>query len=114
MKSALERAADLLARARFPVFGGLLTDIRGAEAALALAAKLGGVIDHAAGESLARMSQIMRERGASSASFGEARNRADIIVIVGQGNRSSVIPTSSANCFPRRKDCRVQATTCGR
>lgn len=83
MTSALERAADLLGRARFPVFGGLFTDIRGAEAALALAEKLGGVIDHAAGESLARMSQIMRERGASSASFGEARNRADVIVIVG-------------------------------
>jgi len=81
--SALERAADLLGRARFPVFGGLFTDIHGATAALALAEKLGGVIDHAAGESLARMSQIMRERGASSASFGETRNRADVVVIVG-------------------------------
>jgi len=81
--SALERAADLLGRARFPVFGGLFTDIRGATAALALAEKLGGVIDHAAGESLARLSLIIRERGASSASFGETRNRADVIVIVG-------------------------------
>jgi formylmethanofuran dehydrogenase subunit B len=83
--SALERAADLLGRARFPVIGGLFTDIAGAAAALALAEKLGGVIDHAAGEGLSRMSQIMRERGASSASFGEARNRADVIVMVGRG-----------------------------
>ena len=83
MESALERAADLLGRARFPVFGGLFTDIDGAAAALSLAQKLGGVIDHAASDGLVRMSQIMRERGSSPASFGEARNRADVIVIVG-------------------------------
>lgn len=85
MKSALERAADLLGRARFPVFGGLLTDIRGAEAALALAEKLGGVVDHAASTGLMRASRVMRETGATPASFGEVRNRADTVVIVGQG-----------------------------
>ena len=37
---ALLRAAQLLDRARFPVIGGLLTDIDGAAAALALAKKL--------------------------------------------------------------------------
>jgi formylmethanofuran dehydrogenase subunit B len=84
VKSALERAADLLARARFPVFGGLLTDIRGTEAALALAAKLGGVIDHATSTGLMRASRVMRETGATPASFGEVRNRADTVVIVGQ------------------------------
>jgi hypothetical protein len=85
VKSALERAADLLARARFPMFGGLLTDIRGAEAALALAAKLGVVVDHAASTGLMRASRVMRETGATPASFGEVRNRADTVVIVGQG-----------------------------
>jgi formylmethanofuran dehydrogenase subunit B len=85
VESALERAADLLGRARFPVFGGLFTDIAGAAAALSLAEKLGGVVDHAAGDGLMRMSQVMRERGASPASFGEVRNRADVIVIVGDG-----------------------------
>jgi formylmethanofuran dehydrogenase subunit A len=38
--SALLRAAQLLRRARFPVIGGLLSDIDGAAAALALAKKL--------------------------------------------------------------------------
>jgi formylmethanofuran dehydrogenase subunit B len=85
VESTLERAADLLGRARFPVFGGLFTDIAGAAAALSLAEKLGGVIDHAAGDGLMRMSQVMRERGASPASFGEVRNRADVIVVVGDG-----------------------------
>ncbi|MGI8723993.1 MAG: formylmethanofuran dehydrogenase, partial [Methyloceanibacter sp.] len=78
--SALERAAELLGRARLPVIGGLLTDIGGAQAAIALAQKLGGIIDHAAGDSLTREARIRREAGTSAASFGEVRNRADVIV----------------------------------
>jgi formylmethanofuran dehydrogenase subunit B len=83
--SAVKRAAGLLARARLPVIGGLQTDIAGAKAALALAEQLGGVIDHAAGDALSRASRIMSEQGACPASFGEVRNRADIVVIVGHG-----------------------------
>jgi len=82
---ALERASALLGRARLAVIGGLLTDIAGADAALALAEKLGGVIDHAAGEGLCRASRIMRETGGCPASMGEVRNRADIVVLVGDG-----------------------------
>ncbi len=82
--SALERAAELLGQARLPVIGGLLTDIAGAEAALALAQKLGGVIDHDAGEALTRTTRLMRETGACPASFGEVRNRADIVVLIGE------------------------------
>jgi formylmethanofuran dehydrogenase subunit B len=80
---ALERAAQVLGRARLPVIGGLLTDIAGAAAAIALAQKLDGVIDHAAGDGLARATQIMHETGGCPASLGEARNRADFIVLVG-------------------------------
>ena len=82
--STLERAAALLARARLPVIGGLYTDIDGASAALALAEKLGGVVDHAAGEGLARAARVMRETGTTPASFGEVRNRADTIVVIGK------------------------------
>jgi formylmethanofuran dehydrogenase subunit B len=81
--SALARAAELLGRARLPVIGGLLTDIAGAEAALALARKLGAVIDHDAGEALTRSTRLMRETGACPASFGEVRNRADMVVLIG-------------------------------
>ncbi|MBQ0818058.1 MAG: hypothetical protein QNK17_02315 [Hyphomicrobiaceae bacterium] len=85
LDSALERAADLLGRARFPVIGGLFTDISGAAAALALAEKLGGAVDHAAGTGLSRASRVMRETGATPASFGEVRNRADTVVVIGKG-----------------------------
>jgi formylmethanofuran dehydrogenase subunit B len=80
---ALGRAAQVLGRARLPVIGGLLTDIAGAAAAIALAQQLEGVIDHAAGDGLARATQIMHETGGCPASLGEARNRADFIVLVG-------------------------------
>jgi len=82
--NTLERAAERLTRARFPLFGGLYTDISGAAAALALAEKLGGVIDHAASAGLTRAAKVMRETGATPASFGEVRNRADTIVIIGK------------------------------
>ena len=83
MDSTLERAAELLAQARYPVFGGLFTDISGATAALALAQKLGGVVDHAASGGIARAARVMRETDATPASLGEIRNRADTVVIIG-------------------------------
>ena len=79
----LEQAAKLLGAARLPVIGGLLTDIAGAQAALALAEKLGGVVDHASGTALTRAARIRRETGVCAASFGEVRNRADVVVILG-------------------------------
>lgn len=87
MDSTLQRAADLLAQARFPVFGGLFTDVNGATAALALAQKLGGVVDHAASEGTSRAARVMRETGSTPASFGEVRNRADTVVLIGDGPR---------------------------
>jgi formylmethanofuran dehydrogenase subunit B len=85
LDSTLERAAELLARARLPVFGGLFTDIEGATAAISLAEKLGGVIDHGASEGLSRAARVMRETGVAPASFGEVRNRADTVVMIGEG-----------------------------
>jgi formylmethanofuran dehydrogenase subunit B len=81
--SALERAAELFGRARLPVISGLMTDIAGAEAALALAPKLDGVIDHAAGEALSWTARLMREAGGCPANFGEVRNPADFVVMLG-------------------------------
>jgi len=85
LDSTLERAAELLARARLPVIGGLFTDINGATAALSLAEKLGGVIDHAASAGMSRASRVMRETGVTPASFGEVRNRTDTVVVIGEG-----------------------------
>lgn len=85
MDSTLERAAELLASARLPVIGGLFTDINGASAALALAETIGGVIDHAASQGMTRAARVIRETGVAPASFGEVRNRADTVVVIGKG-----------------------------
>lgn len=101
MDSTLQRAAELLSQARLPVFGGLFTDVKGAAAALSLARKLGGVVDHAASEGTSRAARVMRETGATPASLGEVRNRADTIVVIGNMPRTRD-PKLLDKLFPAR------------
>ncbi|MEM7192097.1 MAG: hypothetical protein AAF405_04370, partial [Pseudomonadota bacterium] len=102
LDSTLQRAAELLAKARFPVIGGLFTDVNGATAALALARKLGAAVDHAASDGIARAARVMRETGSTPASFGEVRNRADTIVLLGDTPRARD-PELLAKLFPAKK-----------
>jgi formylmethanofuran dehydrogenase subunit B len=82
---AVAEAAKLLAASRLPVFTGLGTDVAGARAAIALAERLGGVIDHAHAEALLRDLAVMREAGAYATTPSEARVRGDTILLVGPG-----------------------------
>jgi len=80
---ALAFAAERVNQARLPLFAGLagdLTDIRGA---LHLAQQTGGVVDHRNGDALMRNSRVLQETGWITTSLGEARNRADLWVLVG-------------------------------
>ncbi|MFD0987541.1 hypothetical protein [Methyloligella solikamskensis] len=81
---ALASAAELLDRANLPLIAGLMTDIAGAEAALTLAEEIGGVIDHAGGDGMARANRLMREAGSNPVSLGELRNRSDLVVVLGK------------------------------
>jgi formylmethanofuran dehydrogenase subunit B len=83
--AALARAAEILGQASLPVIAGLATDIAGAQAAIALAERTGGVIDHIAGEAMSRASRLMREAGSTVMSLGEVRNRSDLVVVLGEG-----------------------------
>ena len=60
---AISRAAALLGASRCAVIAGLGTDVAGAEAAIALARRIGAAFDHAA--SLAALADlaVMREAG---------------------------------------------------
>jgi formylmethanofuran dehydrogenase subunit B len=78
-------AARLLAASRFPLIGGLETDVAGAVAALQLAERLGGAVDHAASEPLLRDISVLQNSGLMSVNTGEARHRADTYLIVGDG-----------------------------
>jgi formylmethanofuran dehydrogenase subunit B len=80
---AAEHAAGLLGSSRCPVFS-FDTDVHGTRAAIALAERVGAAYDHADGAALARETALFTDKGAMSVAPGEARRRADIVVIVGE------------------------------
>ncbi|TDV19525.1 formylmethanofuran dehydrogenase [Paraburkholderia caballeronis] len=78
---ALDRAAQRLARAHRPLFGGLATDVAGARALYPLAAACGAALDHLHGETLAPAILAQQDRGALFTTLSEIRTRADLVVV---------------------------------
>lgn len=85
LKAATAEAARLLAASRFPLIAGLGTDIAGARAAVALAARIGAVIDHMHADALLRSLDVMRSAHLMTTTPAEARLRADCLLLVGSG-----------------------------
>ena len=85
LDDAAAAAARLLARSRQPLIAGLGADIDGARAAIALAERVGGVIEHMHSAALLRDLDCLRETGIMLTTPGEARVRADVVLLVGDG-----------------------------
>lgn len=85
LQDAVERAAALLGRSRMPVIAGLGTDVAGARAAIALAERIGGAVDHMHSAALLRTLDAMREGGMLVTTPSEARLRCDLLLLVGPG-----------------------------
>jgi formylmethanofuran dehydrogenase subunit B len=85
LSAAAAAAARLLDAARQPVIAGLGTDVAGTRAAVALAQRIGAAVDHMHGEALLRDLDAMRESGMMVITPGEARVRADLLLLVGPG-----------------------------
>ena len=85
LDEAAAAAARLLARSHQPLFAGLGTDIDGTRAAIALAERVGGVIEHMHSAALLRDLDCLRETGVMLTTPGEARVRADVVLLVGDG-----------------------------
>ena len=85
LDEAAAAAARLLARSHQPLIAGLGADIDGARAAIALAQRVGGVIEHMHSAALLRDLDCLRETGVMLTTPGEARVRADIVLLVGDG-----------------------------
>jgi formylmethanofuran dehydrogenase subunit B len=85
LDDAAAAAARLLARSRQPLIAGLGADIDGARAAIALAERVGGVIEHTHSAALLRDLDCLRETGIMLTTPGEARVRADVVLLVGDG-----------------------------
>lgn len=85
LDDAAAAAARLVARSKQTLIAGLGADIEGARAAIALAKRVGGVIEHMHSAALLRDLDPMRETGVMLTTPGEARVRADVVLLVGDG-----------------------------
>ncbi|MDQ0347152.1 formylmethanofuran dehydrogenase [Ancylobacter vacuolatus] len=80
---AAKAAHHILAAARAPLIGGLGVDMAGAGAAVDLAIRFGGVLDHYASEGLFRNYAAAQRTGWLSTTLAEVRNRCDVLLVVG-------------------------------
>lgn len=80
---AADAARQILAAARAPLIGGLGVDMAGAGAAVDLAIRFGGVLDHYASEGLFRNYAAAQRTGWLSTTLAEVRNRCDLLLVVG-------------------------------
>jgi len=83
LEAAAAAAAQLLAQSGQPLIAGLGADIAGARAAIALAERVGGVVEHMHSAALLRDLDCLRETRVMLTTPGEARVRADVLLLVG-------------------------------
>lgn len=83
LAEAVAAATDLIRKSRLPIFGGLGTEVDGMRAVMSAAEKAGGVVDHALSEGQYRNFRVLQSGGWVMSTLTEARNRADLFVIVG-------------------------------
>ncbi|MBC8740094.1 formylmethanofuran dehydrogenase [Paraburkholderia sp. UCT31] len=81
--AALASAAQWLANARRPLFGGLATDVAGIRALYPLAAACGAILDHLHGDALTPATLALQDRGSFFTTLSEVRARADLLVFFG-------------------------------
>lgn len=91
LDTAIARAARILSAARAPLIGGLGTDTAGLRNAVRLAEASAAVLDHAHGAGLGANLAAMQTGGWVAATLAEARNRPDLVLLVG-GDGSAVAP----------------------
>jgi formylmethanofuran dehydrogenase subunit B len=87
LAEAVKEAAALIKQASNPLFGGLGTDVEGMRAAMALAERAGGVVDHALSEGQYRNIRVLQSTGWITSTLTETRNRADLLIVVGSDIR---------------------------
>ncbi len=91
LDEAVAAAARLLGEARRPVIGGLGTDLAGARAAVRLADRVGGVLDHMNADAVTRNLLVLQDTGWITTTLSEVRNRCDLLVVAG-GDVTSRFP----------------------
>ncbi len=85
LAEAVARAAAILGASRCATIAGLATDAAGVEAAVALARRIGGALDHMHAEAALRDLAVMRQDGWIVTTPLQARARADLLLLAGPG-----------------------------
>ncbi|MBP2296291.1 formylmethanofuran dehydrogenase [Azospirillum rugosum] len=83
LEDAVRAAAMALGAAGAPLVAGLGADVDGVRAALALAQRLGAVVDHALSDGLYRNLAVLQRTGWIATTLAELRNRCDLLVVAG-------------------------------
>ncbi len=83
LDQAIARAAAILAKARAPLIHGLACDLQGQRAAIELGRRIGAVVDHLRGAAINANLRALADGGWLAASLAEIRNRADLVVAIG-------------------------------
>ncbi|MGR9108732.1 MAG: formylmethanofuran dehydrogenase subunit B [Gammaproteobacteria bacterium] len=83
LKEAVDKAAEILRSAKRPLVGGLATDVNGMRAALALADRIGAVIDNMNFGAAMRNMLVVHDTGWMNTTLAEVKNRADLLLVVG-------------------------------
>ena len=85
LDAAIERAAKLLESSQCPLIAGLGTDVAGTRAAIALANRIGAIVDHMHSDAMLRDLAVMRSSGVFITTPTEAHVRADTLLLIGPG-----------------------------
>jgi formylmethanofuran dehydrogenase subunit B len=83
LADATAHAAKILSAAHLPLIAGLATDVAGARSAVALADRVGAVTDHLGSAAKLRNLLVLQDAGWITTTLAEARNRADLMLLVG-------------------------------
>jgi formylmethanofuran dehydrogenase subunit B len=82
---AIAAAARILSEAKAPLIAGFGTDVGGARATLALADRIGAVVDHMNMPAKIRNILTVQNSGWITTTLAEIKNRADFILVIGNG-----------------------------
>ena len=91
-ENAIAAAAKILVRAKAPLIAGFGTDVSGARATLALADRIGALVDHMNMPAKLRNILTVQNSGWITTTLAEIKNRADFVLVIGN---------AAVNRFPR-------------
>src|SRR5262249_13756935 len=102
LDEAVAAAVDILRNSRQPLFAGLATDIAGLRAALQLAERTGGIVDHLGADGFFRNLRTVQDSGWMTTTLSEVRNHMDLLLIVGP-DPSPQFPRFHERCVAPRQ-----------